>query len=294
MALETVNQNQKKAPKVGVVLSSGGLKPISSLALFEFLEEEKIDIDLMVGCSGGGVLAAFRGTGYDSQQIVALATEFLSQKVFSQLDYQTLLHIGRLPYGKFDVSQGLFKKGLFLQMSQKLFGAYQLGDLKTKTLLQTTDIQTGEGVILERNSLAEAVYASLAMYPLLPPIQIDGRWLVDGAFSSPLPVLEAVRRNMDVIIVMLFHEELMPEPKKFVDGFSNITRAVSLSLIKSQLALAIDLHHHEIIVINVPFIKPVSLSDVNLIPGLLDLGRRAVEEKKEEILHAIKGYGHNL
>lgn len=275
-----------------MVLSSGGLKPISSLALFEFLDEEKIDVDLMVGCSGGGVLAAFRGTGYDNRQIVALVREFLSQKVFSQVDYQTLLNIGRLPYGKFNVSQGLFKKGLFLQTSQKLFGAHQLEDLKTKTLLQTTDIQTGAGVIQERGPLAEAVYASLAMYPLLPPIQIGGRWLVDGAFSAPLPVLEAVKRNMDVIIVLLFHEELVPEPRKFADGLSNIIRAASLSLIKSQLALAIDLHHHEIIVINVPFINPVSLSDVNLIPGLLELGQRAVDAKKEEILHAIKGYGH--
>lgn len=292
MEVKTINHNQKKVPKVGVVLSSGGLKPISSLALFEFLDEEKIDIDLMVGCSGGGVLAAFRGTGYDNQQIIALATEFLSQKVFSKVDYQTVLNIGRLPYGKFDVSKGLFKKGLFLQTAEKLFGAYQLESLQTKTLLQATDIQNGEGVILERSALAEAVYASLAMYPLLPPICIDGRWLIDGAFSSPLPVLEAVKRNMDVIIVMLFHEELVREPKKFVDGFSNITRAVSLSLIKSQLALAIDLHHHEIIVINVPFVNPVSLSDVNLIPNLLELGRRAVDEKKEEILHAIKRYGH--
>lgn len=290
--MELNDQKQKKTPKVGVVLSSGGLKPISSLALFEFLDEEKIDVDLMVGCSGGGVLAAFRGTGYDNQQIVALATEFLSQKVFSQIDYQTLLNIGRLPYGKFNVSQGLFKKGLFLQTSQKLFGTHQLEDLKTKTLLQTTDIQTGAGVIQERGPLGEAVYASLAMYPLLPPIQIGGRWLVDGAFSAPLPVLEAVKRNMDVIIVMLFHEELTPEPRKFVDGFSNIIRAASLTMIKSQLALAIDMHHHEIIVINVPFINPVSLSDVNLIPNLLELGRRAVDEKKEEILHAIKGYSH--
>lgn len=288
--METSRHPHKKKPKIGVVLSSGGLKPISSLALFDFLDEEAIDIDLLVACSGGGIMAAFRGIGYDKQQIIEATTAFLSQKAFTNVDYQTLCNIAGLPFGKFDLNKGILKKKLSLRMCQQLFGAYRLEALKTKTLLQTTDIQNGEGVVLEQGPLGEAVYASAAMYPLLPPIQIGGRWLVDGIYSSPLPVLEAVKRNMDIIIVMLFHENLVPEPRKFVDGFSNITRAFSLSLIKSQLSLAIDLHHYEIIVINIPFAKPVSMSDGAQIPGLIELGKRAVEEKKEEIRDAISSF----
>ena len=292
--MEKSNYSHKIAPKIGVVLSSGGLKPISSLALFEFLNEEEIGIDLLAGCSGGGIMAAFRSIGYDSAQIIEATKEFLSQNAFEKIDYQTLLNIARLPYGKFDLSKGLLKRKLSLQMCRKLFGEIRLEDLQLKTLLQTTDIQNGEGVILEQSLLAEAVYASAAMYPLLPPICIEGRWLVDGVFSSPLPVLEAVKRHMDVIIVMLFHENLLPQPKRFMEGFSNITRAFSLSLIKNQLSLAIDMHHYEIVVINVPFDKNISMSDPAQISSLIELGRKSVDQKKEEILNAIKNFRPNV
>ncbi len=47
----------ERRPKVGVVIGSGGLKALSAIALFEFLNEAQIDIDLLVGCSGGGLMA---------------------------------------------------------------------------------------------------------------------------------------------------------------------------------------------------------------------------------------------
>jgi predicted acylesterase/phospholipase RssA len=45
----------ERRPKVGVVLGSGGIKPFSAIALFEFLDEMGIVVDLLVGCSGGGL-----------------------------------------------------------------------------------------------------------------------------------------------------------------------------------------------------------------------------------------------
>ena len=142
------------SPKIGVVLSSGGLKPISSLALFDFLEEEGIEIDLCVGCSGGGIMAAFKGIGYDNQQIIDATNEFLKKKAFSNVNYQTLLSIANLPFGKFNLEKGLLKKEISLQTCEKLFGEYRLESLKFQTLLQTTDIQTGEGVILQKRFIS--------------------------------------------------------------------------------------------------------------------------------------------
>jgi len=36
-------------PKIGVVVGSGGMKALSSISLFEFLDEAKIDVDLLIG-----------------------------------------------------------------------------------------------------------------------------------------------------------------------------------------------------------------------------------------------------
>ena len=286
------NSPQKVRPKVGVVLSSGGLKPVSALGFFEFIKEENIDIDLWVGCSGGGIVTAMQNAGFDTQQIVGILTEALSQRVFSKIDYQTVFNIVGLPYTKFGLTKGLLKKNLALKWSHKVFGGLQLEDLPVKTVFQTTNIQNGNGVILEKGLLADAVYATSAMYPLFPPMYLEDQWLVDGVYSSPLPVLEAVNRNMDIIIVLAFYENLVPDPERFTEGFFNTTRAFSRALIQSQLSLAIDLHHYEIIVVNIPFDTPVSMSDPKQIPQLVEIGRKAIDRKKTEILNTIKNFHH--
>ena len=61
-------------------------------------------------------------------------------------------------------------------------------------------------------------------------------------------------------------------------------------LLRNQLALSIDLHHHEIIMINVVFNKMISLREVNEIPMILELGAKAVAAEKDEILAAIKNF----
>jgi NTE family protein len=54
--------------------------------------------------------------------------------------------------------------------------------------------------------------------------------------------------------------------------------------------VSIDVHHHEIVVINVPFEKYIQIWDVNEVPAILDAGQKAVEQKEEEILSVIRNF----
>ena len=91
-------------------MSSGGLKPLASLGFFEFLDEEDIQIDLWVACSGGGIMTALRNIGLDSSQIIETTREFLAQKIFSKIDFQTLFNIARVPFTSFEFNRGLLKE----------------------------------------------------------------------------------------------------------------------------------------------------------------------------------------
>ena len=168
-----------------------------------------------------------------------------------------------------------------------MFGDLRLEDLRPTTILQATDYQTGEGVILSAGLVEDALYASSAMFPILPPTCIDGRWLIDGGFSSPVPVLEAVKRQLDVIIVVILQEKIAADPKGFVEAFWNLPKIFATSIHRSQLPLSIDLHHHEIVIINVAFDKYIQIWDVQEIPSILSAGREAVERKSESILSAM-------
>lgn len=280
----------RKKPTVAVVTGSGGLKAFAAIALYEFLDENGIETDLLVGCSGGAIMAALRAMGYSPAEMKELIPQLLNKDLFKQIDYRVLLGIPRLPFGKYDFSSGIIKPGGIQSIHRKLFGETRLEDLPVKTLLQVTDFHSGEGYALERGLLRDAVYASGASYPALPPINIDGRWLVDGGFCSPCPVLEAVKRQIDVIIAVTLETRIEEEPKNYVDLFNYGQSLCANQLVRSQFRTAINLHHHEIIQINVRFNRPVEFWEIEAVPFILETGRNAVEARKFEIFSAIENF----
>ena len=128
-------------------------------------------------------------------------------------------------------------------------GWRRLEDLRPTTLLQATDCLAGESVILQSGPLAEVVHAASVMAPEFPPVQVAGRWLADGAYTSPVPILEAVKRNADVIITLFHQEEPKPHPEDLLEANFNILAAYFSRLVRDQTMLSIQLHHHEIVLL---------------------------------------------
>ena len=273
---------------VGVVLASGGIKTFAAIPLFEFLHENNITLDLAVGCSGGGLMAALIGAGFTPDKIRRMIDPLLDKSLFAKVDLRTLLGILKLPYGRFDASSGLLKPDAIQAVYGTIFGDLRLEDLSPQTLLHTTDMLTGEGVVLSSGPVADAVYATGAAYPVLPPINIEGRWLVDGVFSSSLPLMEAVNRNIDIIITMTVSSKLTEAPEGFLDNYSYFNEMTKTAYERSQIPLAVDMHHNEIVFINVTFDRVIDMWHVDQIPTVLEAGRKAVDKCKDEIICALQ------
>ncbi|EIC21477.1 patatin-like phospholipase family protein [Thiorhodovibrio frisius] len=278
---------QPERPKVAVVLSSGGIKPLAAIPLFEFLDQARIPVDLLVGCSGGSIMSALRGCGYTAEQIRELIGRVARRDLFSSINLRALLAMARLPFGRFDTRSGLVRPARLRQALYEMFGDRRLEDLNPKTVIQTTEIQTGLGVILEEGPLIDAVYASSAVFPMLPPLEVNGRLLADGYYTSSLPVMEAVKRDMDVIIAVIFHDPVDHGANDYLACLSNYYTIQGDSITRFQLALSIELHHHEIIIIKVPFNRPINMWDVHHIPYIIETGQQVVARRGAEILDAV-------
>ncbi len=280
----------RELPKIGLVLGTGGIKANAALALFEFLEEQKIPVDLMVGCSGGAMICAAIGAGYSPDKIRAYGMEKMKKELFAKMDRRSLLGIFNSRLGTFDKTSGILKPDRWRQALHEYFGDKRLEQLRPRTLLQTTDVETGEGVVLTRGLVAEAVYASCAFFPAFPPARIDGRYLGDGIYSAPVPVMEAIKRNMDVIIAMDFKEKVATEPRGFFDCFYRHINNTMSALTRSQMFLSIGMHHHEIVIVEVKFEHTINPWDVHELPAIIEAGHKAVEAHKGIILSAIEGF----
>lgn len=277
-------------PKIAVVLGSGGMKAFAGVPLFEFLEQAGITIDLLVGCSGGAIICAAIASGLTPAGIRLLGPELLDTSFFGNLDYRSFLKLVSSRFGRFDLSSSFIKPDRMHASYRYLWADKQLEDLRPRTLIQTTDLLTGEGVVLSRGSVADAVYASGAFFPILPPLQYGNRWLADGVYSAPVPVLEAVKRSMDIIIVLDFAERSQTAPQGFLDCFNRYIDNAMTTLKRSQMCLALEMPHFEIIFMEVNFDKPISFRAIEALPAVLAKGEEAVAQSKEVILRAIQSF----
>jgi NTE family protein len=270
-----------------VVLSGGGIKPFAAIPLFEFLEGKQVPIDVLVGCSGGSILSVLRAVGYSTSDILTQVIPLINKTLF-KTNKRALLALANLPYGRLDRRSGFLKPAPLLGLFRDILGDRRIEDLDQKLILQVTDFETGEGIGLEKGDLAGSLYASCALFPLFPPIEIDGRWLFDGGFSAPLPVLQAVKQNADVIIVVDFMEKMHPDPKGLMEIMAHLVKVTSKSNMAQQMALAISVHHAEFVYFNVRFERNVALWQTDKMPEVLEAGRRELDSVCRELMAAIQ------
>lgn len=286
---KTVIREGLPRPKIGVVLGSGGVKSMGSIQLFEELSARNIPIDLIVGCSGGAVVGSVIAMGSTPKETRLLATTLYTPEIFA-MNYKALGGMLKIPFMKFDESMAIFN-GLPLEKAfRKMYQNRFIEEAQIPLLIQATDLQTGEGVVLSTGDCAKAVQASSAAVPFLPPCMIDGRWMIDGAFSQALPIMEAVKANMDIIIAMSFDEMPTEKPTNFLSLAAHVLNKAQRNAIYTQTGRAISFHHHEIVFIPLVFDHPINLWEATSIPLIFDGAKKIVDQSMQYIEKAIDDF----
>ena len=72
-----------------------------------------------------------------------------------------------------------------------------------------TDLASGREVWLERGAVLDAVRASIAIPGIFSPTKIEGKWLVDGGLSNPVPVSVCRALGAEVIIAVNLNGDLL-------------------------------------------------------------------------------------
>ncbi len=271
-------------PKVAVVLGQGGLRPFAALPLFTFLEENNIPVDLLVGCSGGSIVSAFIAAGYKPDFIEKNVIPRIT-KSFFKLNWKTLLSIIGIPVGSLGKHGALINPKTIVKLGKEYLKGKNIEDLNIKTIFQVTDFDTGEGVGLESGDLIQSMLASSANFPILPPVKIGERWFFDGAFTSPIPILQAVKKGANVIIAVDFQDDLQSNKTGVFNSIMHICNVFQKTIGSQEMTLSIDLHPFEIIYMKVKYDIPVDIFDFKSFPVILGAGEKALGVIKDELLY---------
>jgi len=282
------------APRFALVLGSGGVRSIAALGLFEVLLQEGLVPDLIVGCSAGAMFGALIACGHGAQEAVAIAARLWSPEVTRGRRWQAVPQMLMPRLCGFDEDFGLRDDSLVMQRLRQAFGDTRIEELRTPLRVVATDTATSGCVSLSQGSLVQALRASIALPFLFSPVTIDGRRLMDGFVSNPLPV--DVAGDTRVVVALGFDA---PMPRR-IDGPSRllgrVTSAMTNNLMHASLNAA-RASGMNLISIIPTMEQRVGLFDTEAMPYLVELGRRVAMQNLDQIrsqLEAAQGVDERL
>ncbi|MBI3158289.1 MAG: patatin-like phospholipase family protein [Chloroflexi bacterium] len=264
--------------RVALVIGAGGLKCAAALGTWRRLVEAGIAIDLVVGCSGGAIFGALAALGFEPEQAAKTAMKLWLGDVTKRVNYAALGRASLPGLLKFNERFGIFKDTRLRIGFEAAYGKFTMFEqTRIPFHVVTTDLHTGKPVVLNRGRVAEAVRASASVPVVFEPVLLNGRMLMDGAISNPLPVDVAVREGADLIIAVAFETPRQPDVRTAgayaLQMFANITN----QLLAYQFAAANLMHHAEIVTIAPHFEQNISFNDVARIPFIIEQGALAAE-----------------
>ncbi|MEI6667484.1 MAG: patatin-like phospholipase family protein [Acidobacteriota bacterium] len=289
VSYDQVPVKEPSAPQFALVLGGGGVRSIVALGLFEVLQQEGLQPDLIVGCSAGAMFGALMASGHSAHEAVSLAARLWSPDVTRRRRLRAISQMLMPKLCGFNEEFGLRDDALVMQRLNQAFGATRIEELPTALRVVATDTATGDCVSLSRGSLVQALRASIAMPFLFSPVTIDGRRLMDGFASNPLPL--SVAADAAAVVALGFDA---PMPRR-VDGPSRllgrVTSAMTNNLMHANLNAA-RASGMNLISIIPTMEQRVGLFDTEAMPYLVELGRRVAMEHLNLIRsHLEAAYG---
>ena len=271
-------------PRIGLALSGGGARGIAHVGVLKVLDEMRIPISCVTGTSMGAIVGGTFAVGTPPARLEELVLDANWAEIFRDKpprdeismrrkadDYKTLfapeygVKDGGLALPK-GVIAGVSIEAFFRVLAQPAAGITDFRKLPIPFQAFATDIETGESIVLDRGSVAQAMRASMSVPGAIAPVEIDGRLLVDGGIANNLPIDAARSLCGDVVIAV----NISTPPLKREELTSALS--VAAQLINFLGKQTVDQQ-----------LKSMGPGDVLIEPDLGDLSASSFERSKDAI-----------
>jgi len=281
--------NESKTPRIALILGSGGIKCISSIGLLKVLHREQIIPDVIVGCSGGSLFGAVYATGEDPDRIETLVLKMWQKKEFRDIKYFDLLKMFFPKLLRYNETFGLIRGNRIEKIFREYFCGATIENTQIPLQIVATDFFSGEAIVLQEGSIAEAVRASISIPVLLQPKKIGGKVLIDGAVSDPLPIDVAIRYGADIIIAMGYENPIYETLNSPITTLLHLTALYNNNLMIANHAAHQMAHHYEIVMVYPDL--DIRFFDIEKIPELIKTGEEETIQELPNIRSAIEHFG---
>jgi len=224
--------SRPRSRRVGVALGSGGLHGLVHVGAIRAFRDLGFRPDAIAGCSVGAIAGALWAVGLSTDDIEAVALD----TSWREADRWRVPRLGLADLGR-----------LQRLIDERTNGA-RIESLPIAFAAVATDLATGRGEILRHGPVARAVAASSAVPLRYEPVAIDGRRLVDGALTAPLPVDAARVLGADFVIAIDVAYRPYEEPVRGITGVAfqmfhiMVNQLIAEQARRADHAIRLDVH----------------------------------------------------
>ena len=172
--------------KTGLALGGGAVFGAAHVGVLKALKEKEVEINFISGTSIGAFIAAFVAFEMKLEDIESLVREL------------NWLDISNLSLSKY----ALLSNEKFGKVVIDALGDVNIEDAKIPLAIVSTNISNGDKVVLRKGNLAKAVMASTCIPGIFNPVELEGKWLVDGGVVENVPVNPLIEMGADRIIAV--------------------------------------------------------------------------------------------
>lgn len=191
--------------KLGLALGSGGSRGVAHVGFLQALEEAGITPSYISGCSMGAVVGGCFAAGMTAAEMKDIV---LSLKAGDLVDVTPA----------FIKKKSLFRGKKMTDLIAKYLGDVKIEELKIPFRCVATDLYSGEIYVFGEGSLAKAVQASSTIPGVFPPVEHEGRYLVDGGCLCRVPVREVKELGAEAVVAV----DVLANASEPVDKIDNI------------------------------------------------------------------------
>ena len=175
------------APVIGVALGGGFARGIAHIGVLRVLAEAKIPVHIVSGTSVGALIGATYCSGLSVDELFEVA---------SRVRFTT--------FARWTISRhGFATNDRMTSFLERTLKVKTFEELCIPLAIAATDFNTGEGVIFHSGSVVDPVRASCAYPGMFLPVELNGRYLVDGMLTHPVPTQPL--REMGATRVLAVH-----------------------------------------------------------------------------------------
>lgn len=201
---QTLPSAKGRAPSIGLVLGGGGARGLAHILMLEVFDELGIKPKIIAGTSIGAIYGAAYAAGLSARDIRAHTEEILTKRIglVRDLFSARVQGQGRGRFWDFVAARTAFlAPAALLDLVLPKGVPQSFEDLAIPLKVVASDFYALEAAVFSTGPLRPAVAASMALPVIFEPVLINGRSLIDGGLTNPLP-FDLVAGEADILVAI--------------------------------------------------------------------------------------------